>query len=173
MKRNEPIEVFVDADWASDFADAVSVTGYVIKLAGGAISWSSKKQSLPKKKDDDEEVFVIANSSTHSEYFALYEVSIEVEWLQSLLTELGQGKFVSCPITVFADNMSSIKLAYKEGHSDKTENINVKYHYIRALIKNGLIELVHVKSVNNQADLFTKILSGVRTYNLTSLIGIY
>ena len=38
------LNIYCDADWASD-ADRKSVSGYVITLAGGAVAWSSKKQS--------------------------------------------------------------------------------------------------------------------------------
>ena len=32
---------YADADWASDHISRRSVTGYIIKLAGGAVSWVS------------------------------------------------------------------------------------------------------------------------------------
>jgi hypothetical protein len=35
---------YVDADWASDVNDRKSTSGFIFMLAGGAISWSSKKQ---------------------------------------------------------------------------------------------------------------------------------
>ena len=65
-KTVDKVEAWVDADWASDFSDARSVTGYVITFAGGAISWRSSKQSC------------VASSTTHAEYMALYEVITEI-----------------------------------------------------------------------------------------------
>ena len=35
---------YMDADWGSDVNDRKSTSGYMFKLAGGAVSWSSKKQ---------------------------------------------------------------------------------------------------------------------------------
>ena len=47
---------YADADWASDHISRKSVTGYIIKLAGGAVSWVSRKQKT------------VALSSTEAEY---------------------------------------------------------------------------------------------------------
>ena len=35
---------YVDADWAGNMNDCHSISGYTFITAGGAISWSSKKQ---------------------------------------------------------------------------------------------------------------------------------
>lgn len=164
--------MYVDADWAADQDDAVSVSGYAIKLAGGAISWRSKKQTLPKDSPEDNEEKIVATSTTHSEYYALYEVSIEVEWLIQLLTEFGQERFAKKPVKIWVDNMSAMKIAKKEAHSERTKNINVKYHYIRQLVKQGTIELVYVKSDQNQADLLTKPLTGSKTKNFAKSLGV-
>ena len=40
------------------------------------------------------------------------------------------------------------------------KHIGVKYHYIRELVKYGIIKLVHIKSSDNLADLMTKPLGG-------------
>lgn len=175
-KSESPIEVYVDADYAGDTVDAVSVSGYVIKMANGAISWRSKKQSLPKNSkkpfQEGEEEPIVATSTTHAEYYALYEVTIEVEWLIQLLTELGQEKFVKKPIKIHVDNMGAIKLALKKDNSERTKNINVKYHYIRQLVKTNTIELAYVKSCKNQADIMTKALDGPRTKEISKSMGL-
>jgi hypothetical protein len=36
---------YADADWASDINDHKSTSGYIFKLAGATVSWSSKKQT--------------------------------------------------------------------------------------------------------------------------------
>ena len=172
-RSGNPMEVYVDADYAGDSTDAISVSGYVIKIANGTVSWRSKKQTLPKEiGDSGVEVPLVATSTTHAEYYALYEVTIEVEWLIQLLTELRQGHLVQKPVKIHVDNMGAIKLALKKENSERTKNINVKFHYIRQLVKQGVIELVHVKSNMNQADLLTKPLVGARTKDLAGLMGV-
>ena len=43
--NNEELNIYCDADWASD-VDRKSISGYMITLVGGAVVWSSKKQSM-------------------------------------------------------------------------------------------------------------------------------
>lgn len=66
---------FVDTDWANERSDRSSTSGYIFDLSRGAISWSSKKQTL------------IALSSTEAEYIAGAHATKEVVWLRRLLTE--------------------------------------------------------------------------------------
>ena len=60
---------FTDADWGSDVNDQRSTSSYVLMLAGGAISWSLKKQSA------------VALSSTEAKYIAGTHAAKEVIWL--------------------------------------------------------------------------------------------
>ena len=67
---------YTDADWANDLGDCKSTSGYVFKLAGGAISWSSKKQPS------------VALSSTEAEYIAGAHTAKELMWLRRLFGEV-------------------------------------------------------------------------------------
>ena len=66
-----------DSDWASDPDGRKSQSGYYLTLAGGAISWVSRKQRT------------VALSSTEAEYMALSDCSCQVVWMHTLLRELG------------------------------------------------------------------------------------
>ena len=57
---------YADADWASDHISRKSVTGYIIKLAGGAVSWVSRKQKT------------VALSSTEAEYMCLSDTTSQI-----------------------------------------------------------------------------------------------
>jgi hypothetical protein len=70
--NDEELNIYCDADWASD-ADRKSVSGYVITLAGGAVAWSSKKQST------------VALSTAEAEYVAATHCAKQVIWHRSLL----------------------------------------------------------------------------------------
>jgi len=84
-------------------------------------------------------------------------VSSEVVWLQRLLMEL----VVPCsqPITLFGDNTSAISIATNPLHHERTKHIEVDFHYIRELVQDKILSLVHVSSHEQIADLFTKPMS--------------
>ncbi|XP_047100986.1 secreted RxLR effector protein 161-like [Schistocerca piceifrons] len=69
-------EGFCDADYASDLHQRLSTTGYIFKLAGPAVSWTSKRQQT------------VALSTTEAEYMALSAAAQELVYLQGLLREL-------------------------------------------------------------------------------------
>lgn len=75
-KDDKLITGFSDADWGGDLDDERSTTGNLFVLAGGTVSWLSKKQ------------VVLVLSSSEAEYVALSLAAQEVVWLQKLFTDL-------------------------------------------------------------------------------------
>jgi hypothetical protein len=71
------IDASCDSDWASDPQDRKSITGYVVKLAGAAVSWCSRKQPT------------VSQRTQEAEYIAAAETAKELVWLRLLLFELG------------------------------------------------------------------------------------
>ena len=53
---------YTDSDWAGQIDTCHSMDGYVFKMSGAAVSWSSKLQSSP------------ALSSTEAEYMATVQI---------------------------------------------------------------------------------------------------
>ena len=70
--------------------------GYFLKLAGGAISWTSRAQKN------------IALSSTEAEYMGLLDCSHQVVWMHSLMGELSYNLK---PLPICGDNEGSIFIA--------------------------------------------------------------
>ena len=79
---------FVDADWAGEEDTRRSTSGFFFSVAGGAITWSSRKQQS------------VALSSVESEYVAAAQCVAEGTWLTRLAAEMG-FKF-SIPLTIFS-----------------------------------------------------------------------
>ena len=74
-----------------------STGGFVVDIAGGPISWSSKRQEL------------VALSSCESDYITLGEAVKEAKWLWGLLIELGHIE--PTPVLVWADNQGAMALS--------------------------------------------------------------
>jgi hypothetical protein len=66
---------------------------------------------------------------------------------------------VKLPMILRCDNQGAIFLAKNET-SSRTKHIDVRYHYIRELVENGVIAIEYVNTKENIADALTKNLPG-------------
>ena len=114
-KQQEGFIAYADADWASDHISRKSVTGYIIKLAGGAVSWVSRKQKT------------VALSSTEAEYMCLSDTTRQIVWIESLFKELN---FDISNIALCGDNQGAIFLASNPAQEHRSKHIDIRYHYI-------------------------------------------
>lgn len=133
---------YADADWAGDKNDRKSVSGYVFKVFGNVVSWSSRKQST------------VSLSSTEAEYVSLAQGACEAIWLRNLLHDLG----IDCngPVTIFEDNTSCIKIAEAPRDHRKMKHVDVKYNFIRDEIVAKTIKVEYLQSSEQTADIMTK-----------------
>jgi len=65
---------------------------------------------------------------------------------------------VDAPIATYCDNISSILLANNPVYHARTKHIEVHYHFIREKILTREINLIHVNTKNQVANIFTKAL---------------
>lgn len=151
------LSIYCDADWASS-ADRKSVSGYVFTLAGGAIAWSSKKQTS------------VALSTAEAEYVAATHVAKQVLWYRALFQELG----FSQPQTsiIFTDNQAAVAIAHHPEFHSRTKHIDIALHFLRDLVKSGTLETVYINTKDNLADIFTKGLSRPTHQDLVQRIGL-
>ena len=123
------LQGWCDADYNSDKDTRHSTTGYVFTIAGGAISWKSKKQNT------------VALSSTEAEFIAPAYTAKEGVWLQRLLFEfLAECTTRVCTsilpkFTSGIDNQSCITLLKVPKHHENTKHIDYKYFYVKELIE--------------------------------------
>ncbi|PKU64369.1 Retrovirus-related Pol polyprotein from transposon TNT 1-94 [Dendrobium catenatum] len=139
------LSAYSDSDWAGDPIDRRSTTGYCAFLGSNLISWQVKKQKT------------VARSSTEAEYRALATAAMDIIWLQRLLGEFGITS--SSPTTLFCDNISSIALANNPVFHARTKHIEIDFHFVRECINNRLLQVAHIHTTDQLADLFTKALS--------------
>lgn len=140
-EKNRGLEVYCDADYAGD-ETYKSTTGMVILYGGGPIHWKSSRQHI------------ITTSSTEAEYVSLCTTVKEVIWLRKLAREL--NIIDESPTTILCDNQSAIRLAHDERCVQRTKHINVQVAYSREQIEAGEIEVKHVATNLQLADMLTK-----------------
>ena len=172
------IDCFVDADFAGtwgseDVHEPISVksrTGYVLCLSGCPIVWVSKLQSD------------IALSTMEAEYNALSMAMKDLLPLKRLVETvskavgLQQQDVINMRTTVWEDNSGALTLANLEPGrmTPRSKHYGVKYHWFRSHLKPNNIEVLKIKTTEQQADIFTK---GLRTHkfeeNRKQLLGWY
>lgn len=138
----EELIAYTDSDYAGDIDDRKSTSGYVFLLGTGAISWSSKKQP------------VVTLSTTEAEFIAAAACACQGIWLRRILDQLGHSQDKST--TIYCDNSSTIKLSKNLVLHGRSKHIDVRFHFLRDLARDGVIELVHCNTQEQVSDIMTK-----------------
>uniref|UniRef100_A0A453T4V4 Reverse transcriptase Ty1/copia-type domain-containing protein n=1 Tax=Aegilops tauschii subsp. strangulata TaxID=200361 RepID=A0A453T4V4_AEGTS len=153
-----PLVGYSDSDMAGDVDDRKSTTGVAFFLGENLISWLSQKQK------------VVALSSCEAEYIAGAAAACQRVWLSRLYADLmgEQPKKVKLHI----DNKSTISLCNNPVHHDRSKHIDVKFHYIRECVEEGRMEVEHVNTNDQLADILTKSLGKVKFQEMCEKIGV-
>lgn len=141
------LQGFCDSDYAGDQETRKSTSGFIFMLNGGAVSWSSKLQRI------------IALSTTEAEYISLAEATKQSMWLRQLLADLNQNQNA---IQINCDNQGALKIVQNPTNHQRTKHIDVRYHYIREMQQNGIIDVQYLATEKQLADILTKPLPGPR-----------
>jgi Reverse transcriptase (RNA-dependent DNA polymerase) len=154
------VSVFSDADWAGDVDDCRSTSGCVVRIGQSTVMWSTKKQKT------------VSLSTAEAEYMALSSAVQEVMWLRQFLCEMldVSGMSVRVGMSVFVDNQAALHISNKDVYHDRTKHINIRYHYVREAVKDGLFQLLWVPTHQQLADGLTKPLGTVLFAKLTSTL---
>ena len=68
-------------------------------------------------------------------------------------------KDLELPIIMNVDNTGAIYLANNYSTGPRTRHIDIRTHFVRELIINGILKFVFIKSEDYDADIFTKNMS--------------
>lgn len=113
---------------------------------------------------------MVAISSCEAEYVAAAAATCQGLWLSRLISELkgvDPRKF-----KLLIDNKSAIALAKNPVHHDRSKHIDVKFHFIRDCIEQGQVEVDHVGTEQQLADILTKALGRVRFVEMRQKMGV-
>ena len=139
---NDGLLSYSDSDWAEDRDDRHSTSGSVFLMAGGAVSWASRRQPT------------ISLSLTEAEYKAASDTCRQLTWLRTFGSELGDD--VTRPTPLCLDNQGSIFLSVNPVIDRRTKHVEIKYHYIREQVELGSVEIFYVATKDQLADALTK-----------------
>ena len=149
---------YVDSDYGGCKDTRRSTSGYVFTMSGGAVSWSSKRQAT------------VALSTVEAEYVAMSRCAQQMVWMHSWLDEVAIKH--SSPGQIKGDNRGAIALTKNTKDHGKVKHIDIRHHYIRELIQSGAVNIEHVSSGDNLADLFTKSLPRDHHHRILTALNI-
>lgn len=127
----DPLIGHVDSDYAANIDTRKSLTGYVFTLFGTTICWRSTHQS------------VVALSTTESEFMAMTDAVKEAIWLKGILSQLGlkQDK-----LKIYCDSQSAMHLSKHHFYHDRSNHIDIKYHFVRYVIDRGDKDILKIRT---------------------------
>nr|GEY87794.1 Gag-Pol polyprotein [Tanacetum cinerariifolium] len=150
------LTTFTDVDHAGCQDTRRSTSGSLQFLGDRLIRWSSKRQKS------------VAISSMEDEYIGLSGCCAQILWMISQLTDYGLG-FNKIPM--YCDNKSAIALCCNNVQHSRSKHIDIRYHFIKEHVENGVIELYFVNTEYQLADIFTKALGRERIEFLINKLG--
>ena len=131
-----------DADWGGDTNHRRSVTGFVVKLAGGAVYYKTRFQP------------VIALSSTEAEFYAATEAGKSILYIRSILQEINLEQTQASVLHI--DNNGALNMANQRQPTKSTRHIDIRQFAIQDWVESDLLLLRRICSASNYSDALTK-----------------
>lgn len=159
-RKNRDFQIigYCDADYAGCRDTRRSTTGYVFNLGSAAVSWCSKRQPT------------VSLSTAEAEYRAAAMAAQENTWLVQLMEDLHQP--TSRATKLYCDNQSAIRIAENPVFHARTKHVEVHYHFLREKVLRGEIEMEHMNTEKQVADMFTKGLNISKFEEFRACLGI-
>lgn len=146
--KSTNLNIYSDADWATDTTDRKSITGYAIFMGNNLVSWNSKKQQT------------VARSSTEAEYRAVGLAITEMVWIQALLRDINYHS-PTIP-NLWCDNIGATYLSVNPMFHARTKHLEVDFHFVRDKVHNKEVKVQFICSKDQLADILTKPLPRIR-----------
>ena len=141
---------YSDSDWAGNPLTRRSIGGHCVFFGTSIISWSSKTQKG-----------ILALSTTESEFIEMALAIRQVLYLQPLFREIGFNNIQNSTV-IFGDNQPAISSIGNDSAKSRTKHIDVRLKFCGEVIRQGLLQIKYVPTIENTADIFTKPLPTTR-----------
>jgi hypothetical protein len=117
------------------------------------VSWSSKKQTS------------VVLSTAKAEYVAASHCCAQLLWIRQTLRDFS---YSLSKVSLLCDNESAIRLADNLVELNHTKHIDIRHHFLRDHQQRGDIDVCHISTEYQLADIFTKPLDEKRFCKLRS-----
>jgi hypothetical protein len=148
---------YSDSDYAGCKVDRKSTSGTCQFLGRSLVSWSSKKQTS------------VALSIAEAEYVTTGQYYAQLLWMRQTLRDLCYNL---SKVPLLCDNESAILLADNPIEHSLTKHIDIRHHFLRDHQHRGDIDIYHISTENQLADIFTKPLDEKRFCRLRSDLNV-
>jgi hypothetical protein len=150
------LDGIADSSHADDTETRRSSYGYFARINGCPVAWKSRTTPT------------VATSVAEAEYVALSECLKELLHLKGLLEELGYQ--VKTPYILRTDSLAAKGIAEYARVTNRSKHIDIRYHFLRERVAAKEVEVEHVPTEKNIADIFTKNLGPSTLWKLLDLI---
>ena len=144
------MHAMVDSDWAGDTKHRKSVSGIVLKLAGGVLLYKTKYQDT------------IALSSTEAEFAAACDAGKCILYIRSILDEINMPQ--EHATTLFIDNNGALLMGNSQKPTRCTRHVATKQFAILDWVEKDSMILKHISTSHNASDGMTKALGRILHY---------
>jgi hypothetical protein len=149
---------YSDADMGGDIDTRKSTTGILFFYGSYPATWQSQKQK------------VVALSSCEAEYIAGTMATYQGVWLSQLLAELKSEERTTFILKM--DSQSAIALSKNLVFHECSKHIDVRFHFIQECVGDGKLDIEHVRTEEQFADILTKTLARDRFCELREKLGV-
>ena len=145
-RRTYSLEVigYSNADFVGCVDSRKSTSGHIFKLADGAVSWRSVKQTLT------------ATSTMEVEFVSCFKASSHGVWLKSFISWLRIVDSISRPLKLYCDNSTVVFMAKNNKSGSQSKHIDIKYLAIRERVKEMKVVIEHISTELMITDPLTK-----------------
>jgi hypothetical protein len=148
---------YSDSDYTKCKVDRKSTSGTCQFLVWSLVSWSSKKQN------------VVALSTIETEYVATGQCCAQLLWMRKTIRDFGYNLR---KVPLLCDNESAIRLSDNLIEHSHTKHIDIRHHFMRDHQQTRYIDICHVSTDHQLADIFTKPLDERRFCDLCSDLNV-
>ena len=139
------LEVYVDADYADKANGRSSVSRIAVTFGGTGVSHASKTQH-------------VVSLLTEEEYIAAGDGVMEALLVRAVLSFIAP-ETSGASIELLEGNQGAEAMIENPLSSARSKHVNVRFHFIRYLLRTRITSVENVASAEQHADILAKVLS--------------